>query len=147
MIAANLVQLIESHSDQLADAAMDTFQTSEKCSDLHKVPPDELRQRSQEIYKNLSDWLLEKTEKDIAARYREVGARRAQQGVAFSHFVYALTATKATLYKFLHNQGMADNALGVFGHFELFKKLDTFFDRALYYASVGYEEAKSAKAA
>lgn len=147
MIAANLVQLIESHADQLADAAMDAFQTSDKCSDLHKVPPDELRQRSQEIYRNLSDWLLAKTEKEIEARYREIGARRAQQGVAFSHFVYALTATKATLYKFLHRQGMDDSALGVFGHFELFKKLDTFFDRALYYASVGYEQANGRKAA
>lgn len=144
MIAANLVQLIESHSDQLADAAMDTFQTSEKCSDLHKVPPDELRDRSKEIYRNLSDWLLEKTEKDIEERYKDIGARRAQQGVAFSHFVYALTATKATLYKFLHRQGMADTALEVFGQFELFKKLDTFFDRALFYAALGYEEAKNA---
>ena len=68
MIATNLVQLIESHSEQLADSAMETFMTSDKCRDLLKVPPDELRSRSQEIYKNLSDWLLEKTEKDIEAR-------------------------------------------------------------------------------
>ena len=65
MIAVRLVRLIERHSDELTDALLLKFQTSSRTSDLRKVPVQELRNRSYEILRNLSDWLLSKSDSDV----------------------------------------------------------------------------------
>ena len=64
---------------------------------LRRVPPDELKRRAHEIYRNLADWLSSKTESEIEERYIGLGVRRARQGVPFSEFLWALSATKECL--------------------------------------------------
>ena len=147
MLAVRLVRLIESHSEQLARGLTEKVWNSPKCSDLHKVPADELQARTHEIYRNLSDWLMNKTEAEVERRYTEIGASRARQGVAFSHFVWAITATKEHVRTFVQREGLADSAMELHGELELLHLLDQFFDRALYYAAVGYERAVTARAA
>src|SRR5437879_6139708 len=94
----------------------------------------------------LSDWLLSKTEEEVAKRYMELGALRASQGVSFSHFLYAITATKEHLHQFLQREAFSDTGLALYGELELVLMLDQFFDRALYYAARGYERATAARA-
>src|SRR5574341_199781 len=147
MLAVRLVRLIENHSDQLARGLTEKVWNSPKCSDLHKVPADELQARTHEIYHNLTDWLMNKTEAELERRYTELGARRAQQGVAFSHLVWALTATKEHVRSFVQREGFADSAMELHGELELLALLDQFFDRALYYAAVGYERSREVRAA
>ena len=147
MLAVRLVRLIESHSEQLSRGLTEKVWNSPKCSDLHKVPADELQARTHEVYRNLSDWLMNKTEADVERRYTEIGARRARQGVAFSHFVWAITATKEHVHSFVQREGLVDSAMELHGELELLHLLDQFFDRALYYAAVGYEQAHIARAA
>ena len=63
MFAVRLVNLIETHADRLSEGLLRKLETSEQYSELfHRVPPDELQRRTHEIYRNLSDWLLTKTE-------------------------------------------------------------------------------------
>ena len=147
MLAARLVNLIEAHSQPLAEGLLKKLLTSERTADLRKVPEKELEERTYEIYRNLSDWLLNKTEADIERRYTEIGQRRAQQGVAFSHFLWAIVATKAHLHEFLRREGLVDKPVELIGEMELLQALDQFFDRALYHASVGHERARNARAA
>ncbi|MGC2058321.1 MAG: hypothetical protein WA653_08685, partial [Candidatus Sulfotelmatobacter sp.] len=80
MIALRLVRLIERHSDDLTAELLQKFETSPHTADLRKVPVDELRQRIQEVFLHLSEWLLTKTGHDIEQRYFEIGERRASQG-------------------------------------------------------------------
>ena len=139
MLAVRLVQLIESHIEQLSRELSEKVWNSPRCSDLHKVPANELEARTREIYRNLSDWLVDKTEAEVERRYTEVGAARAQQGVAYSHFVWAITATKELVRAFVQREGLSDSAMELHGDLELMHMLGKFFDRALYYAAVGYE--------
>jgi len=91
----------------------------------------------------LSDWLLNKTEAQLAHRYTELGATRFQQGVAYSHFLWAITATKEHVRAFIDREGLADNAMELNGKLELLQMLDHFFDRSLYYAALGYEQERN----
>jgi hypothetical protein len=143
MLAVRLVRLIENHSDQLSRELHDKVWNSPRCSDLHKVPPNELEARTREIYRNMSDWLLNKTEAELERRYTELGETRAQQGVAYSHFVWAITATKEHLRAFVQREGLSDSAMELHGELELMHLLGQFFDRALYYAAVGYERERA----
>ena len=142
MLAIRLVKLIEKHSEQLSRELSEKVWNSPRCSDLRKVPPDELEARTREIYRNLSDWLLNKTEAELDQRYTELGARRAEQGVAYSHFLWAITATKEHLLAFVQREGLSDTALELHGELELLHLLSQIFDRALYYAAVGYEDER-----
>ncbi len=147
MLATRLVHLIESHADQLSQRLIHKLEHDPHCSELRKVPMEELQARSYEIYRHLADWLVRKTEADLQQAYVEIGARRARQNVAFSHVLYALAATKEELWRFLQEEGIVTKPIELFGEMELFRMLDQFFDRALYYAATGYEQARRASAA
>jgi hypothetical protein len=142
-LAARLVRLIEKHAEELSRELSEKVWNSPRCSDVHKVPADELEARTREIYRNLGDWLLNKTEDQVEKRYTELGVARARQGVAYSHFLWAITATKEHVRAFIDREGLADNAMELNGKLELLQILDHFFDRALYYAAVGYEQERN----
>lgn len=142
-LAVRLIQLIEKHAEELSRELSEKVWSAPQCSDLRKVPADELEARTREIYRNLSDWLLNKTEDQLARRYTDLGATRVQQGVGYSHFLWAITATKEHVRAFIDREGLADNAMELNGKLELLQMLDHFFDRALYYAAVGYDQERN----
>ncbi len=80
MIALRSVRLIEDHSEQLAGRLVTKLQTSSETTGMRKVPLEELRERSHEILRHLSEWLLTKSEADIQQRYFQIGERRAAPG-------------------------------------------------------------------
>ena len=143
MIALRLVHLIESHSDELAAGLMRKFQNSPRTRQLHKVHVDELRDRSYEIYRNLSEWLLRTKQSEIERRYVEIGARRAAQEIPLTDVCWAIILTKEHLWEFLDEQGFLKSMLEIFGEMELLRLLDQFFDRALCFAAEGYEQARA----
>jgi hypothetical protein len=140
MISLRLVRLIELHSDELAAELVAKLEDSSRTSDLQKVPAEELRRRIHEILRHLSEWLLTKTGHDIEQRYSEIGARRASQGVALSDFCWAITMTKEHLWDFLQCEGLIRGPVEIYGEMELLRLLDQFFDRALCFATEGYEQ-------
>jgi hypothetical protein len=140
MIALRLVRLIEAHSEQLARDLIEKLQASSRTHDLRKVPPSELRSRMHEILQHLSEWLLTKTDSDIESRYRELGARRAAQGVSITDFCWAVMLTKEHLWEFLQRQGFLRGPIELYGEMELLWLLNQFFDRALCYALEGYKQ-------
>jgi hypothetical protein len=141
MLAYRLVRLIEKHSDALAASLLQRVQTSEHTRDYCKVPAEELKQRVYEIYRHLGDWLLGKSEFDIEQRYREIGAQRAEQGVPLSQLVWVIVLTKENLWEYLKNEAGMERPVEVFGELEMLQLLDQFFDRAIFYASMGFESA------
>ena len=147
MLAIRLVRLIESHAERLSRGLTLRLEKDPHCSDLRKVPSEELSARTYEIFRNLSDWLLSKTEHELERVYTEVGIRRCSQGVAFSHLLYAITATKEELWRFLQDEGVVTKPVELFAEMELFRLLDQFFDKALYYVATGYETARVSNAA
>lgn len=142
MIAVRLVRLIESHSDELTDGLLQKFQSSPRTTELYKVPAHELRSRSYEILRNLSDWLLWKSNADIERRYQEVGASRAAQKVSLADVCWAIMLTKEHIWEFLQREGFLRGPLEIYGEMELLRLLDQFFDRAMCYCVQGYEQSK-----
>jgi len=140
MFSYRLVRLIESHADALAAGLEERALTSSQVPHFKNVPPNELRERVYEIYRHLGEWLLGKNELDIEHRYREIGSRRARQNVPLSELIQAIVLTKENLWEFLKSEAVMDRAIEIMGELELLQMLEMFFDRAIYYAAVGYEE-------
>lgn len=141
MIALRLVRLIEAHSESLAHGLMRKIEATPKCSDLSKVPRYEMEERSREVYQHLSDWLIRCTESDIEREYRRIGRRRLQQGVRFSHYYWAVVVIKENLWDFLIREGVTGTPLDLHAGFELIRLIEQFFERAIFYVALEYEQA------
>ena len=145
MLAYKLVRLIETHSDALSSSLLAKVQSSELTRSYRNVPPDDLKERVYEIYRHLGEWLLGKDAAfDIEQRYEEIGTRRVHQGVPISELIWVIILTKENLWEFLQRESLPERPIEAFGELEMLQLLDQFFDRAIYYASVGYERALTA---
>jgi len=66
MLGMKLVRLIERHSELLSTGLADRIRNSERTSDFRKIAPADLQLAATEVYRNLGEWLPQKTEIDIA---------------------------------------------------------------------------------
>jgi len=139
MMLYRLVHLIETHSQSLASCLFDQVQGSDATPDYKNVPPEDLKDRVYEIYRHLGDWLMTKDELDLERRYLKIGAERARQHVPFSQVAWAIVLTKDNLWEFLKKEAPLDRPVEAYGELEMLQLLDHFFDRAIYYAALGYE--------
>lgn len=143
MLAYRLVRLIELHSEGLAQSLRKKMDACHQCPDYKNVPQQELTQVVYEMYRNLGDWLLGKTESDIEQRYRAIGAKRAMQNVPLSQVIWVIALVKENLWEYLKKENVMERPAEVFGELEMLQLLEQFFDRAQYYAAMGYEEARA----
>ncbi|HET7185211.1 MAG TPA: hypothetical protein VFI82_11045 [Terriglobales bacterium] len=141
LLAYRLVRLIETHADRLAKSLLAKLRESGKCPDFTRVPAQEFEQRVYEIYDHLGEWLLGKKEEDVARRYFEIGSRRQKQGVPLSQLMEAIVLTREHLWNYLKHEANLDKPVEIFGELEMMELLEQFFDKAMYYAAVGYEES------
>jgi hypothetical protein len=139
MMLYRLVHLIETHSQALAACLLDRVHSSEATPDYKNVPEEDLKERVYEVYRHLGDWLLTKDELDLERRYLRIGADRAKQEVPFSQVAWVIVLTKDNLWEFLKKEATEDRPVEVYGELEMLQLLDHFFDRAIYYAALGYE--------
>ncbi|HTS57992.1 MAG TPA: hypothetical protein VMH03_10610 [Terriglobales bacterium] len=143
MLGLRLMRLIERHSEELALGLAEKLQIAERTSDFRKISAAELKAGAGEIYGNLGEWLLQKSEDDIEGRFRAIAARRAKEGVGLDQFVWALVISRNHLWQFLRGQAWADNIVALYGELELQQMLNQFFDRAVYYAVLEYVKGEN----
>ncbi len=142
MIALRLVRLIETHHEELAHSLMRRVEESTKCAELKKlVPRQELERRIEEVYRHMSDWLLTRTEHDIFSVYTALGKHRFEQGVPFEQFLWGIALVKENLWDFLERESVDVSAVNLRSEFDLLRSVGQFFDKAMYYAALGYWEA------
>src|SRR5256885_1456334 len=67
--------------------------------------------------------------------------RGQKQGVPLSQLMEAIMLTREHLWEYLKHEANLDKPAEVFGELEMMELLEQFFDKALYFAAVGYEKA------
>jgi hypothetical protein len=141
MLLPRLMGLIETHADELTGKVIKALRENPRTAFLHEVSEAELKRRGFDLYHNLSRWLAEKGEAEIEATYRENGRRRFREGVPLSELVYALILMKQHLWDFIRKNDLPETATNLYGEEHLEMMVGQFFDKALYHAVRGYEEA------
>jgi len=140
IFAYRLVRLIETHSQDLVRSLQHKINESSRCSAYRNVPPEELVKAVGDIYLHLGEWLLERTEADIQNRYQAIGARRAAQRVPLSQVIWCIALVKENLWEYLRRDGREEQVTEIFGEIKMLQLLEQFFDRAMYFSIVGYEQ-------
>ena len=140
ILAYRMVRLIETHSQDLVRSLQQKINESSRCSAYRNVPPEELAGAVGDIYLHLGEWLLGRTEADIQNRYQAIGARRAVQRVPLSQVIWCISLVKENLWEYLRREEQ-EQITEIFGEIQILQLLEQFFDRAMYFSTIGYEQA------
>ena len=142
MRALKLVQHMQTNADRMSEAVVQKMRGSDRCSELFlKVPAEDQARSTATIYRDLIDWLASEADSTIEERYIALGMHRAEQGVPFSHLYWAVCIAHEHLWEYMQQECLLDEPVEFWGGVMLLRSLTRFFDRALYFALIGYEKA------
>lgn len=142
MRALKLIQHMKGNAERMSEEVTQKIRNSERCSQLVLAVPAEQQKRSTlEIYIDLTAWLGTESDKTIEQRYESLGMLRAQQGVPFSNLYWAICIAHEHLWGYMQQECLLDEPVEFWGGVILLRCLTQFFDRALYFALLGYEKA------
>lgn len=144
MRAAKLVQHLRANADSMSERLLEKIRNSSNCRDLlRRVPAEEHKRYSLNIYLDLVDWLASEGDAATDSLYLELGIRRAQQGVPVSQLFWAVCITREYLWDYIQQECLLEEPVEFWGGVMLLRSVNHFFDRALYAALVGYQKAKT----
>jgi hypothetical protein len=147
MLGIKFARLIEYNSELLGKGLVQMLRVSGRTDAYRLIPEHELMHEVQVLYRNLSEWLVTRTELDVQQYYTRIGQRRAEQGVPIGQFVWALILGKEHLWSFMQREAVGEGALELVNELEFLLALEQFFDRALYHAVNGYAQQQKKMAA
>ncbi len=138
-----LVKLIESHADELSRNLLQDLRKRDSTSTFHTHDEKEIYERAFNVYSHLGKWISrETTKEEIAKHYTALGAKRRKEGFALSEIIQALIMTRRHLWLKVLAEGFLDTALDLNQALDLNNRVMLFFDRAIFYTAVGYQQNK-----
>jgi hypothetical protein len=147
MLGIKFARLIEKNSELLGKGLVHMLHVSGRTDAYRLIPEHELMHETQILYRNLSDWLITRTELEVQQYYTRIGMRRAEQGVPIGQFVWALILGKEQLWSFMQGEAVGEGALELVNELGFLMALGQFFDRAMYHAINGYTQQQKKMAA
>ncbi len=140
-ISDKLVKLIERDADQMTKNWLSNVQKHPATPTYHIYDKKKLYQRAFRVYSQLGKWISRATSKeDIAKYYTALGKQRQQEGFALSEVIQALIITRRHVWLKVLSEGLLDTALDHHQALELNNRVVLFFDRAIFFTSLGYEK-------
>lgn len=141
MRALKLIQHMKGNAERMSGEVLQKIRNSERCRQLMLVVPAEDQERSTlGVYRDLTAWLGTESDATIEERYVSLGMRRAQQGVPFSNLYWGICIEHEHLWAYIQQECLLDEPVEFWGGVNLLRSLTQFFDRALYFALLGYEK-------
>jgi hypothetical protein len=145
LVSTRLVKLIENNADTLTKRWIHLVRSHPGTPTYHTYDEKELYDRAFKVYSQLGRWLSKDTSREeIAKQYTAMGAKRRKEGFQISEVIQALTITRRVLWFKVLDDGFLDTALDFRMAIDLSNQVVVYFDRAIYFAAVGYERGELA---
>jgi hypothetical protein len=139
-VGDRLVNLIEENAHELTTHLLQKLKSHSATATYHDYDENELYERAFTVYSHLGKWIsYETTKEEIAELYMDLGAKRRKEGFFLSEVIQALILTRRQLWYKVSSEGFLDTILDMYQALELNNRVIQFFDRAIYYAALGYE--------
>lgn len=135
-----LVHLIERNAEQLTKNWLNDVKKNPYTPTYHTYDEKELFNRAFDVYSRLNKWISRETSKeDIHKHYFALGAQRRKEGFALSEVILALIISRRHIWLKVLSEGFLDTALDLHRALELNNRVILFFDRAIHYTALGFE--------
>jgi len=141
MISQRLVRLVEQNAERLTNDLVAEVRRDPRTAAYHQMSDEDLHERALDLFRNLGRWLSSRTEFAVQTRYEAFGQRRRQEKIPFSQVLFALNTSKNMLLNFIRGAAAAESASELPLEYDLSLSIAQFYDRAIYHAAAGYEQA------
>jgi len=142
MIAMKLVDMIERQAEEISKGLLEDIQSNRYTEAYHRFSSEEVYRRAFDVYRNLGDWLQNKTDEAVREKYIRLGKARFHENIPVSQVVYALLLTRIHLLDYIKRYGLIDTTLELYQEQELSHMVVRFFDKAVFFSVFGYEQAR-----
>jgi len=138
-VSRKLVDLIEKSASELTRAYLLDVKKQPNMPTYQAFPEQEVYDRAYLVFSQLGRWISYELESAEMKKYwLELGRKRREEGFALPEIFLSLCLLRKQLWNKIQAEGLLDNALDLYQALELYNRIVTFFDRALYYAIIGY---------
>jgi hypothetical protein len=135
------VDLIERNADELTASYVISIQRDQRMPRYQGFDQKEIFKRAYRVYSQLGKWISRETTKEEMRNYwTDLGRQRRKEGFPFSEIVLSLCHIRQELWEKVQAEGVLDTALDLYQAMDLYQRIIVFFDRAIYFAAIGYEE-------
>ena len=136
-----LVDLIERSADELTATYVQDIRRDPRMPSYQGFDQREIYRRAYLVYSQLGKWISQETTREEIRKYwRALGRQRRREGFPFSEIVLSLCHIRRLLWAKVQSAGLMDTALDFCQAMDLHQRVVVFFDRALYYAALGFED-------
>ena len=145
-LEGQLVEVIEDKEDEVALRWYREVKESNYVPTLNNVSEDEALRIARSVYDSLSKWLRDPSSIDVKETFRSFGESMFRRGFRMEEMVQMIILLKRYLWLQLLQMGLMTTDLSIYQTLELNNKVVLFYDRSIYFALVGYREARSSSA-
>jgi len=139
-VSQKLVHLIEKDASALTNSWLHDIKQNSSLPTYKSYDEKELYHRAFRVYSQLGRWISHETVKDeVRIYWTALGRQRRDEGFALSEIIHSLAMIRKHLWQKVQSEGLLDTALDLYQAIELYNRVMLFFDRAIYYAALGYE--------
>ncbi|HOS98310.1 MAG TPA: hypothetical protein PLR71_03215 [Deltaproteobacteria bacterium] len=142
MFYFQMLDLIKDNANELTRRLCKELLEREETKGYRKISSDLLYDRVYDVYSKLSSWLGsdDHTTGEIRKVYTELGKKRFREGIDLNEVVLAFMLVKRNLWQFIQEKQFFENTYEFSQALELNNKVVLFFDRVIYFVTMGYEE-------
>ncbi|MCE5274498.1 MAG: hypothetical protein ABFD70_05680 [Syntrophaceae bacterium] len=142
MIYLRLLQLIEDNADELTRRLCKDLLSREETKGYRGLSENLIRERVYDVYSKLGSWLGtdKHTSGEVRRVYTELGRKRQREGIPLHEVVLAFMLIKRHLWLYVQETQFFDSTYELYQALELNNKVVLFFDRVIYFVTIGYEE-------
>ena len=141
MIFQKLINLIEDNADELTKRLMKDLLGREETRHYRNLSEDLVYERVFDVYSRLGSWLSrEKNIKDIKEYYTQLGKKRYYEGIPLHEVIMALMLIKRHLWLYVLEKHFFNSTYECYQALEMNNKVVLFFDRIIFFTTIGYED-------
>ncbi len=141
MLSTRLLQLIEDHSEEIAQSVLQSIRRDPLLSGFSQLPDAELLNRFEDVCRKISLWLAESNEDELARHFEKLGWLRYAEDIPLHEVVRAAHVFKEQLTRYARDHSYEQTALELYAGGELERLINSFFDKAVYHIVRAYGHA------
>jgi len=143
VLTGMLVEIIESDSDSIAKTWYRDVKDSHYTPSIGEISEEDALKMATDVYKKLGYWLLRTHGHEVKETYHRFGEQLYWKHFRMEEVVMTLVLIKRYLWLHLLEGGLMTTRLNLYQALELNNKVVLYFDRAIYFAMIGYRAARA----
>jgi hypothetical protein len=144
VLEEKLVEIIEQNSDAIALTWYRESKASPYLPNMKHLSQEEALSIAQNVYSRLSHWLRPGQQEEIESTYDRFGEQCYAKGFRMEEVIQILVLIKRYLWLHLLERGIMTTNIEVYQALDINNKVVLYFDRAIYFALLGFKNARAA---